>query len=93
MSTNPDVRIERIRQALERELAPVSLGIEDESQFHAGHAGAREGGHFRVHIVSSHFTGRSRLQRHQLVYGALGPLAGQGIHALAIHARAPDEEI
>jgi BolA protein len=91
MISTPDDRIERIRAALERELAPESLRIEDESAAHAGHAGAREGGHFRVHIVSSKFTGRSRLQRHQLVYGALGPLPAQGIHALAIDARAPEE--
>jgi BolA protein len=91
MSATPDVRIERIRAILERELTPVSLHIEDESAFHAGHAGAREGGHFRVHIVSSQFSGHSRVQRHQLVYSALGPLPAQGIHALAIDARTPEE--
>jgi BolA family transcriptional regulator, general stress-responsive regulator len=86
-----DVRVERIRAALEQQLAPESLSIEDESAAHAGHAGAREGGHFRVHIVSAQFRGRTRLQRHQLVYSALGSLSEQGIHALAIDARAPEE--
>jgi BolA protein len=90
-SPPPDARIERIRAILERELTPVSLSIDDESARHAGHAGAREGGHFRVHIISSKFSGRSRLQRHQLIYGALGSLPAQGIHALAIDARAPEE--
>ena len=91
MSSTPDARIERIRASLERELTPESLIIDDESAAHAGHAGAREGGHFRVHIVSSKFTGCSRLQRHQLVYNALGSLPAQGIHALAIDARTPEE--
>src|SRR5579884_3478229 len=59
---------ERMRSALEQRLAPTRLLVEDESARHAGHAGAREGGHFRVHIVSERFRGLSRLARHRLVY-------------------------
>src|SRR5256885_11995775 len=33
---------------------------------HAGHAGAREGGHFRVVLVADAFKGRSQLERHRL---------------------------
>jgi BolA family transcriptional regulator, general stress-responsive regulator len=82
--------VEQIRAALQQ-LAPESLSIEDESAAHAGHAGAREGGHFRVYIVSAQFRGRSRVQRHQLVYSAVGNLQERGIHALAIDARSPEE--
>jgi BolA family transcriptional regulator, general stress-responsive regulator len=88
---------ERIRAALERGLAPVGLAVEDESARHAGHAGAREGGHFRVHIVSERFRGLTRVARHRLVYDCLalaggpGTLRAAGIHALAIEARTPEE--
>ena len=40
---------------------------------HAGHAGAREGGHYRVTLVAEAFHGRSALERHRLVYAALEP--------------------
>lgn len=84
-------RIERIRQALQQNLAPTSVDIEDDSAAHAGHAGAREGGHFRVTLVSDAFRGRSPIERHRLVYGALAELMGRDIHALNIVARASDE--
>jgi BolA protein len=80
-----------IRSALERELAPTALEILDDSAAHAGHAGAREGGHFRVSLVATVFEGRAQLERHRLVYAAIAPLMGRGIHALNIIARAPKE--
>jgi BolA protein len=80
-----------IRAAIERELAPTSIEIFDDSARHAGHAGAREGGHFRVTLVSAAFKGRPQLERHRLVYAAVAPLMGRGIHALNIVARAPEE--
>jgi len=89
MSDSPMV-IE-IRAALEREFAPSALEIFDDSARHAGHAGAREGGHFRVTLVSAAFKGRAQLERHRLVYAAVAPLMGHGIHALNIVARAPEE--
>ncbi|WP_298397475.1 BolA family transcriptional regulator [uncultured Azonexus sp.] len=71
-------------------LKPESLHIEDESHRHAGHAGARDGGHFRVDIVASVFSGKNTLARHRLVYDAAGDLMQGRIHALAINARAPE---
>jgi BolA family transcriptional regulator, general stress-responsive regulator len=84
-------RVDQIRAALQARLEPLELEVLDESAAHAGHAGAREGGHYRVRIVSERFRGQSPLARHRLVYEALGPLMRQGIHALAIHALAADE--
>jgi BolA protein len=86
-------KVEQLRLALERELAPQSLEIIDDSAKHAGHAGAREGGHFRVMLVATAFKGRSQLERHRLVYAAVAPLMGQGVHALSIDARAPEEVV
>jgi BolA family transcriptional regulator, general stress-responsive regulator len=77
----------RLRGALQ----PFSIIVEDDSALHAGHAGAREGGHFTVRITSPVFAGLTRVARHRLVYDALGPLASQRVHALAIEARAPGE--
>lgn len=81
----------QIEAALREALAPLQLQIRDDSHLHAGHAGAREGRHFSVHIVSERFNGLSRLARHRLVYDSLHSLMPRGIHALAIDARAPGE--
>ena len=80
-----------IEALLRQALAPTLLEVTDDSHLHAGHAGAREGRHFSVRIHSPRFTGLSRVARHRLVYDSLGPLASQGVHALAIVATAPDE--
>ena len=73
-------------------LEPVAIEIIDDSAKHAGHAGAKGGGgHFRLAIVSPRFTGCGTMERHRLVYDALGPLMKREIHALSINAKAPDE--
>lgn len=72
-------------------LSPLTLEIRDDSHRHAGHAGAREGGHYAVTIVAECFRGLSTVARHRLVYDAVGDLQNAGIHALAITARAPEE--
>jgi BolA family transcriptional regulator, general stress-responsive regulator len=89
MSTHstPQVVEARLQQAL----APLALEVLDDSHLHAGHAGASEGSHFTVRIVSEAFTGKSRVARHRLVYSALSAEMQRGIHALAIDARAPSE--
>jgi BolA family transcriptional regulator, general stress-responsive regulator len=81
----------QIRSALERELAPTHIEIIDDSAAHAGHAGARSGGHYRVTIVSAAFEGRTQLARHRLVYAAVAPLMSGTVHALNITARTPGE--
>lgn len=82
---------ERLHAALAERLAPTHLQVRDDGHLHVGHAGAREGGHFHVTIESDRFAGLPRIARHRLVYDALGPLGSQGVHALAIVARAPGE--
>ncbi len=85
-------RMTRIRQRIEAELAPESLEIDDESHLHAGHAGARDGrGHYQVIVVSSVFAGKTRIQRHRLVFDAVGDLMETDIHALGVKAYTPDE--
>jgi BolA protein len=81
----------QIESALRVALAPLEIEVRDDSYLHAGHAGALEGRHFSVRIVSEKFNSTSRVARHRLVYHALDSLISQGIHALAIDARAPHE--
>jgi BolA protein len=82
-------------QAIEHLLAglePESIELVDDSARHAGHAGAQAGGgHYELTVVSPRFEGKSRLERHRLVYAALGPLMQREIHALALHTYAPGE--
>ncbi len=80
-----------IEAVLRAALQPTALEVQDDSAQHAGHAGAREGRHFSVRVVSERFAGVSRVGRHRLIYDALDHLISQGIHALAIDARAPGD--
>ena len=84
---------DQIAEKLNAALAPQSLDVEDESHHHEGHAGHRPGGqtHFRVHIVSEAFRGKSRVERHRMINQMLAVELAGGVHALAIHASAPGE--
>ena len=85
-------RVDMIREKLTAALAPTRLEIQDDSAKHAGHEGARGGGgHFNVQIVSAEFSGKSLVERHRMVYGALGDAMQSEIHALSIQAKTPDE--
>jgi BolA protein len=86
-------RVEQIRTLLERAFGGARVAVTDDSARHAGHAGARGGaGHYIVRVESQDFTGRSRLERHRLVYGALADLLPREIHALNIEAVSPDDD-
>ncbi len=81
-----------IENRLREAFAPSKIEVRDDSQRHAGHEGAKGGGgHFVVSIVSPKFQGKSSVQRHQMIYQALGEMMKQEIHALGIQAFAPDE--
>ncbi|HJV92577.1 MAG TPA: BolA family protein [Azonexus sp.] len=82
--------VELLRQRL-AVLQPQSIAIEDESHRHAGHAGAKDGGHFKLDIVAAVFAGKNTVARHRLIYDAAGDLMRGRIHALSIRAQAPDE--
>ena len=83
-------RVDRIESILAKAFSPEHLLVKDQSHLHAGHTGAQDGrGHFDVTIVSQAFAGKRPLERHRLVYDALGSLMETDIHALRIDARAP----
>jgi BolA protein len=86
-----EATIDRIRRLL-AVLEPLELQIEDESDRHVGHPGARAGGgHYRLRLVSPRFPGLTRLQRHRLVYDCLDILMPGQIHALAMTLLSPEE--
>lgn len=85
----------RIRAKLTEALKPASLELVDESAHHAGHAGmqglAAQETHFRLTVVAEAFRGLPRVQRQRLVYRLLAQEFADGLHALAISARSPEE--
>ena len=84
---------ETITNKLRETFLPESLEVMDESHLHEGHAGHRPGGetHFRIHIVSPAFKGKSRIERHRMINAALSAELAGSVHALAIHAQASGE--
>jgi BolA protein len=85
-------RVAQIESRLKEAFSPVLLQVKDQSHLHAGHAGAKDGlGHFEVTIVSEDFTGRRPLERHRMIFEALGSLMQTDIHALRLHAHTPAE--
>lgn len=83
----------RIREKLTAGLAPDALEIVDESDRHAGHAGADAKGetHFHVTIVAAAFAGRSRVERQRMVYALLADELAERVHALGLTTRTPAE--
>ena len=73
------VTTESVRQGIESGLACEHVEVLGDGQ------------HFQALIVSSLFEGRSRVQRHQLVYAALGGRMREEIHALSMKTLTPQE--
>ena len=70
---------ESIRQSIEQGLACDRVEV------------AGDGEHFQALVVSRAFAGKSRVQRHQMVYGALGDRMRAEIHALSMRTVTPEE--
>lgn len=83
-----------ITRRLETTLSPTRLVVTDDSEKHRGHAGhdARGESHFTVDVTAAAFDGLNRVARQRLVNQALAELLAERVHALAIKARAPNEE-
>ncbi len=72
-----------IESLLKSAFNPTYLNVIDDSAKHAGHAGAKQGGHFNVEIASAAFDGKKPIEAHRMVYAAVAPIK-DSIHALAI---------
>ena len=73
-------------------LNSTSFILNDESELHRGHSGNNGGSHFNIQIVSEKFSGKSRMERHRMIYEALSDLFPNTIHALSIKAITKEEE-
>ena len=92
---------DRITAKLSTALSPASLEVIDDSAKHAGHIGHPGSGHpgqmsamethFTVKVVSAAFDGKTRVARHRLVNELLAGEFADGMHALAIEAKAVGE--
>lgn len=84
---------ELIRRKLDEAFSPEHLEVVDDSDRHAGHAGASASGesHFNVVVISAAFEGLSRVDRQRRVNAALKEAFDGGLHALSIKALAPGE--
>ena len=72
---------EELKQRIESTLPGARAEVEDLTG---------GGDHFRAEVVSDQFTGLSRIEQHQLVYGVFGDEVGGAIHALSIKTSTPE---
>ena len=74
-------------------LNPTRIELIDDSEQHRGHGGYNPAGesHFTLRIESAAFAGKNRVERQRMIYGALGDLMRERVHALSIRATAPGE--
>lgn len=86
---------DEIRTKLMVALEPTRLDVINESELHAGHRSSPGTGesHFRLVVVAPKFEGLSRVGRHRLINEALAAELAGRLHALAIHAYAPGEDM
>ena len=89
----PYRRADRLQAALAAAFPGATIAVRDDSAQHAGHAGARPGGetHYAVRVAWPGFAGQSRVARQRAVNAALAEEFTNGMHALAIEARTPEE--
>ena len=87
------LRAARLETILRRAFSPLLLRVEDDSARHAGHAGAQPGGqtHFNVLMVAEGFRGMNRVARSRAVHAAVAAEFADGMHALSLTLRTPEE--
>lgn len=79
----------RIHDALNKQLNPTALIIEDESNRHRVPIGAES--HFKVVVVSKQFEPLKQIDRHRLINTILAEEFSKGLHALSLHPYTPDQ--
>jgi len=71
---------EQVREQIEQALPGATVEVRSDDNVH-----------FEALVVASQFVGLRTIERHQLVYRALGAVVGHEIHALSLDTPAPDE--
>ncbi|KAG9008780.1 hypothetical protein FRB94_013005 [Tulasnella sp. JGI-2019a] len=96
-SSQPGPVESSIRSKLTELLKPTTLNIANDSSKHKHHAPMRESGggngetHFSVEVVSDEFTGKKTIQRHRMINNALAQEFQEGLHALSLNTKTPQE--
>ncbi|KAF9972186.1 hypothetical protein BGZ73_004725 [Actinomortierella ambigua] len=84
-----------IRSTLTEVLKPEAIEIINDSAKHAHHSAMRgvtsKETHFRVNVISEAFQGKSTMQRHRMIYAALKKEFDEGLHALSLNTKTPEE--
>lgn len=82
-------RRQRIQEKIQGSINIQEVIVEDESFRHHVPEGAET--HFKVTVISDHFSGKSRIARHRFINELLAEEFDSGLHALSIHAFSPTE--
>ena len=78
-------------QILQAVTVPLNVAHHDIVNDSHRHSGPAQDSHFNLLLVSDAFAGKTPVKRHQMVYGLLGDLMGNPIHALALHCYTPEQ--
>ena len=76
--------IDLIKNKIKEQINISQIEIIDESASHANHPGNSGGGHYKALIISDDFEGKNLVERHQIIYQALGELMTNEIHAFSM---------
>ena len=80
-----------IKKRLEEKLDLIHFEIKDFTGRHLNHKLHEGGFHLETTIVSDDFTDKTLIERHRLVYDAMGELMKHEIHALSMKTLTRDE--
>ena len=80
-----------IKKRLENKLNLIHFEIKDFTGRHLNHKLHEGGFHLETTIVSDNFTDKTLIERHRLVYDAMGELMKHEIHALSMKTLTRDE--
>ena len=80
-----------IKKRLEEKLDLVHFEIKDFTGRHLNHKLHEGGFHLETTIVSDDFTDKTLIERHRVVYNAMGELMKHEIHALSMKTLTRDE--
>tara|TARA_Y100001970_G_C14244547_1_gene867160 strand:- start:841 stop:1110 length:270 start_codon:yes stop_codon:yes gene_type:complete len=83
--------INTIKNKINNSIQIIKMEIIDKSAEHANHRGNSGGGHYQALIISNDFNGKTLVERHQMIYKALGELMTNEIHAFSMKTMTENE--
>ena len=83
--------VELIKNKIKEEINISQIEIIDQSANHEDHPGNSGGGLYKALIISNDFNGKNLVERHQMIYKALGKLMTNEIHAFSMKTMTENE--